>query len=291
METNTLDGGQIAILAIAALMAGMALRTWLGGAKSQTTPEPELLVQIRNELREANGSLTRLKSTVAQQQVALDATKQDIAAMRRSAEDHAGDMKSAIENVSAAIDAGRAETNARHEAMSNRLDEIGAATADAKDNTAAILESVGGLRGRMDTISDQARAIPPLADRIDHLQHNVASIAEATNKPKPTTPARARKTATNSRRGKGKRAGRTAEAPAAAVTEAPAGAATPPQVEPQPTKTTDAGKPAERSDGTDVAGNSAADTGAIPTEAADDTGNAPPTAADAPGDGQQTEAI
>ncbi|MCY4120267.1 MAG: hypothetical protein OXG72_05030, partial [Acidobacteria bacterium] len=159
METYGFDTGPIAILAIAILVGSLALRSWMRRPKGQSG-ETEVLVQIRNELRDANASLRQLKDAAQHQQSTLEKTTATLEAMRGTANDHASDVKSAIETVSGAVDAARAEGTARHETTSEAIEAVRTTAADAQEKANDVYLAANGLRRKIDEINEHVGAIP-----------------------------------------------------------------------------------------------------------------------------------
>ena len=176
METYGFDTGQIAIIAIAILVGCLALSSWIRRPKGQTG-ETEVLVQIRNELRDANASLRQLKDAAQHQQSTLEQTTATLEAMRGNANDHASDVKSAIETVSGAMDAARAEGTARHETTSEAIETVRTTAAEAQEKANDAYLAANGLRRKIDEINEQVGGIPQLRNGMDRLQQGVNAIA------------------------------------------------------------------------------------------------------------------
>lgn len=178
METYGLDN--VALIALGALLF-LAFCIALGRSKRATPKEPsieaELLVQIRNELSENNASLDRLKSAVQHQQATLEKTATTLESMRRSADDHASDLKGSIEKVSGATDAARAEATTRHETMSEAIDTVRTTAADAQEKANDAYLAANGSRRKIDEINGHVAGIPQLRGGMDRLQQGVAAIA------------------------------------------------------------------------------------------------------------------
>ena len=240
METYGIDTGTIAVAAIAFLVAciGITPRNWMRGPKRPEI-KGEVLVQIRNELCDANASLQQLKSTVQHHQSALEKTATTLVSMRRSADDHASDVKSGVEGISDAVDAARTEAAARHEAMTKRIQTLGNTATDARENATNAYMTANGLRKQINLVADQIAGIPELRGAIERLQQSVAAIAEAM--PKARSTPRSTSKADRPRAGNGRRRGNRRVDKAAAER-------TPRNAEAQPDRngdTGDAGPPAQ----------------------------------------------
>ncbi len=244
METSTFDTGTIVILAAVLLVGCMAIKSWIGSQKLQSVPQGEELVPMRDELRNANASLSQLTTIVQQQQAAIDKNTQTLEGVRRALEDQADAGRTALESVSGAIDTARSEATARNEAMRKLLGDVHGVAAAASENAENALLTAGGLRRKLDEVGAQAKNIPPLRNDIHQLQQSVTAIAEAMpkNAEQPPTPGnddqpkpgRERKTPTNGRRTR-KTARKTATKQTRRGRETPPGEETPTAAEPPET--------------------------------------------------------
>jgi chromosome segregation ATPase len=316
-----MDAGQIAVaVAVAVLLACIALRSSRQDVQNAKNIEGEVLTQIRNELRDANASLRHVKDAVQHQQAALEKTAATLESMRRNADDHASDIRSGIEGVSAAIDTARTETAARDNSMSERIDAVRNAAAAAQEHAANADLTTAGLRKQIDVVAEQSAGFPELRIGIERVQQNVTAIAEAMPKPRAgATPAANsdRQSPRDKRRRQNKRTRKAAAEQAPPNAEAqpsePAAAGTP---APQTAGEADAGRSAseavtEADTGTaaeaapaaatptddtttpaagTAAGNGAAGSDATPPETDERTAHAPDAALDAENAGQQAEA-
>ena len=245
METYGFDAGPISLAAIAFLMACIALRNWMRRPKNEGI-QGELLIQIRDELRNANASLGHMKEIVREHQAALEKTATTLESMRRNADDHASDVKTAIERISGAIDAGRAEATMRHNSMTERIDAANNTAADAREHATNAEMAANGLRKQIDVVADEITAIGELRVGINGLQESVTALAQTMPPPKVDTRPRPKTTRQRaSTRGRGRRGGKKD-----AAEETPPNAASPPSDE---AATGDAGPPADASSQTDAA--------------------------------------
>ncbi|MYH31537.1 MAG: hypothetical protein F4137_22485 [Acidobacteria bacterium] len=291
METHGLDAGEIAILAIALLVAAVAsfvaLRMPMSARKSPSgTNDTEALGRLRNQLRAANASIAELKTIIDLQQSALETIVATLESTRRAADDHASDLKAGIETIAGALDAAQAEATARDKSTAKRIDEIGNIAAEVRENANNTILTVHSLRKTVDGIEQHIAGIPELRGDIDRLRQSVAAT-EATPQPQTETPAKPqrqqRKTSTNGRR-RGARGRKAAEEKAPAGKEAGATAEAQPTGEPE---TDDAGTPTSGRTTTITA-----PTGEPPaTDTPDPRSTTPATAGDAGSapDGQEPE--
>ena len=245
METYGFDAGPISLAAIAFLMACIALRSWMRRPKDEGI-QGELLIQIRDELRNANASLGHMKEIVREHQAALEKTATTLESMRRSADDHASDVKSAIERISGAIDAGRAEATTRHNSMTERVDAANNTAADAREHATNAEMAANGLRKQIDVVADEITVIGELHVGIDGLQESVTALAQAMPTPRADTPPKPKaKRQRTSTKGRAKRGGKKD-----AADKTPPSAASPPSDE---AATGDADAPVDASPQTDAA--------------------------------------
>lgn len=192
METYGPDAGNIIIIGVACLMAGMAawstLRTPIASLarrlrashpQNERTPLPDL----HGQLQATNASIAELKTISQRQQAKVEAIGIEVQAIRRTVDDHATDLKTGIEKLAGATDAARAEATEHNQATTATLSEIARIAGDTVEFGNNTFLAVNGLRNRIDEIKGHVAGIPDMRGEINRLQQSVAAAAQSTAQP------------------------------------------------------------------------------------------------------------